>query len=131
MDTPEFIDLMYQLWAKTTWANDGYWKYEPDELGGTTITVVNSENEEELVGEGFSNSDAEFVTAIHGCFRDLVWYIHDTESVAERLDVEADDREVRLAAEIESHHQTLRECDELWRENQNLWEQLGRMEDRL
>ena len=106
MDDTEFLDLLYQQWSKTTWAENGYWSYDEitydqDQDYETTFDVVaNTEEADKFVGNFFSQADAEFVTAMHGCFPDLYRALLDAQDEAERADYDRDSREC-LIAELE------------------------------
>ncbi|WP_100460533.1 hypothetical protein [Mycobacteroides abscessus] len=102
MEDREFFDLLYQHFAKTTEAKDSYWMYEEEAeplAGGRVFNIfaVSSEEDRRFVGSVDSEEDAEFITALHGCFPDLVRRMHDALDESDRLDEDRDNQEVRIA----------------------------------
>lgn len=124
----DFVDLLYQQWAKTTGAEDTYWMPEDDtdyytDGGPGTWNVwavlapdderrkdIDAVDGKKFVANFAHEADADFTTAIHGCFGDLVRRIHDALDEADRLDTELDERENEIA--------------QLARENQDAWDRL-------
>lgn len=103
MDIREFLDELYQLWAKTTGAENMYWMPERNEDGYTNdsyvfdIYAIDEEQKKRFVG-GFHNEvDVDFVTAIHGALPDLVRRTHEALDEADRLDEQRDEQEFRIA----------------------------------
>lgn len=106
MEDREFFDLLYQQFAKTTEAKDSYWMYEEEydsvlDFRFFKIFAVSSEEDRTLLGVVYNEADAEFITALHGCFPDLVRRMHDALDEADRLDEDRDNQEVRVAELIE------------------------------
>lgn len=102
MEDREFFDLLYQQFAKTTEAKDSYWMYEEafDPVVGCLvfdIYAASSEEDRTIVGSVDREEDAEFITALHGCFPDLVRRMHDALDESDRLDEDRDNQEVRIA----------------------------------
>ncbi|WP_078323649.1 hypothetical protein [Mycobacteroides salmoniphilum] len=102
MEDREFFDLLYQRFTKTTDAEDSYWMYEEEldpvlDVRVFNIFAVPSEEDRTFVGSVDSEEDAEFITAVHGCFPDLVRRLHDAVDESDRLDEERDNQEVRIA----------------------------------
>jgi len=96
MDDKAFLDKLYQLWSKTTGAENTYWDYQ--EYGDTfDIDSVGSDGERVNVAALFSDADADFITAIHGCLPDLYRLAMDALDEAERADFNKDSRECRIA----------------------------------
>lgn len=96
MDTQEFLDKLYQMWAQTTYAKDRYWDYQPDaELH--QINAVGEDGNRIPVAWGLYDRDADWITAMHGCFPDLYRLINEALDEAARLDHERDARECRIA----------------------------------
>lgn len=103
MEDREFFDLLYQEFTKTTDAETTYWMSErakdaaDNELPWFAIWAVSDDGHRQLVADGLSEADADFITAVHGCFQDLVRRLHDAVDEADRLDEERDNQEVRIA----------------------------------
>ena len=100
MQDHDFYDLMFQLWTKTTGAEDSYWKYEDTGI----IESVDSDGWEESIAYSVRDNDAEFITAVHGCFGDLIRKLRDLEDENARLDERVDEmvfERIELIQEIE------------------------------
>lgn len=103
MDIREFLDELYQLWAKTTGAENQYWMPVNNGREGDTdywfIKSVGEEGEENayVVADILNNRDADFITAIHGALSDLVRRTHEALDEADRLDAQRDEQEIRIA----------------------------------
>ncbi|SLG47299.1 hypothetical protein [Mycobacteroides abscessus] len=105
MDIREFLDELYSLWAKTTGAEDHYWMSRTEhEFQGVGmlfgIRAVGTEQDELVVADtsGFDNeADVDFITAIHGALPDLVRRTHEALDEADRLDLQRDEQEIRIA----------------------------------
>ncbi|WP_198586482.1 hypothetical protein [Mycobacteroides abscessus] len=103
MDIREFLDELYQLWAKTTGAENQYWmpanNGDPDDTDYWFIKSVGEEGEENayVVADILNNRDVDFITAIHGALPDLVRRTHEALDEADRLDEQRDEQEVRIA----------------------------------
>ena len=93
MDDRSFFDLLLQVWAKTTGAEDRYWK----PLDDGRIVAVGKDESELDVAHGVSEEDAEFITGLHGCLADLVRRLHQAVDEADRLDRDMDAVQARLA----------------------------------
>lgn len=93
MDIREFLDELYQLWAKTTGAENMYWMPEDNELHGLDIWAVNEEQVKSPVAAFVSDADSAFITAIHGALPDLVRRTHEALDEADRLDEQRDEQE--------------------------------------
>ena len=99
MDDRDFFDHLYQMWTKTSFAQDRYWDYE--EVGGNFVVRAVAENGDTTsVAHFLSDADADWVTAIHGCFADLYRRLHTALDEADRADYDRDAREC-LVAELE------------------------------
>lgn len=98
MNDRDFIDLLYQQWAKTTGAEDTYWMPEKDEdvEGVWHLWSVAQDHMKTWVGDINAEADADFITAIHGCMPDLVRRLHDALDEADRLDTARDEREQEI-----------------------------------
>ena len=106
MDDREFFDRLMQLFMKTTHAEKRYWDYQ--EYGDTfDVDAVGEDGERDNVAAFFSEADADFVTALHGCFPDLYRRLHTALDEADRADRDKDERECRIA-ELELEVSALR-----------------------
>lgn len=115
MQDEEFYDLLYQLWTKTTGAGNSFWKYEEEWPG--IISTVHEDGWEDQIAYGMQDNDLEWVTAVHGCFGDLIRKLKDLEDENARLD--------------EKHDQAQADILDLVKENQSLTDELGMIYDRL
>ena len=97
MDDREFFDTLLQLWAKTTWSEQAYWGYEEVDEEQFDL-FAKTEDDRLFVGYVDSEADADFITAVHGCLPDLVRRLHAAVDEADRLDLEMDECQHRLAA---------------------------------
>jgi hypothetical protein len=99
MEDLEFFDYLYQGWSKTTGAEDTFWMPEEskDLPGAWDILSVDQNQERRLLAALLTEADAAFITAVHGCFGDLVRRIGEAVDTAERLDCERDQQEARIA----------------------------------
>lgn len=98
MDDRDFFDHLFQLWAKTTGANDRYWQpveYD-DPSGRFHIYAVAEDESRKLVADSTSEWDSDFITAVHGCLPDLVRRLHAALDEADRADYDRDARECRI-----------------------------------
>ena len=105
MDDRELLDKLYQLWTKTTGAADTYWDYQ--EGDGFTINSVGQDGPSEVVAFCEADADADWITAVHGCFADLMRRFHQALDEADRADLNRDEREQRIA-ELEIEVASLR-----------------------
>lgn len=97
METPEFLDHLYQLWTKTTHASDRFWDFQPEGGGLHAINAVGEDGGSLPVAWGVYEADADWITALHGCFPDLYRVTNEALDEAARLDLERDSRECRIA----------------------------------
>lgn len=99
MDNRDFFDLLYQMWSKTTHANDRYWDYQPDERdnGMQTVRAVGPDGGGLEVAWGVFEPDADWITAVHGAFPDLYRLVMEALDEADRLDREMDEAQDQLA----------------------------------
>lgn len=107
MDERELIDTLYSLWAKTTGAGNCYWDYE-DVWEDSNLRAVNPDGEMTFLGYTVEEHDADWVTAIHGAFPELVKRYHAALDYADRADNNTDSRECRIA-ELEMEIADLKE----------------------
>lgn len=89
MDDVDFFSMLYAGWAKTTGAENSYWEPEEVEGYGYTIWSVDEKCRSEI-GGFLDEADAAFITAVHGCFADLVRRLHEAVDLQEQKDVERD-----------------------------------------
>lgn len=89
MDDREFFDHLLEIWSKTTDAEDRFWGYE-ETLEEQFDLFAHSHDDKRFVGYVESEADADFITAVHGCFPDLIRRIHIALDEADRLDEEMD-----------------------------------------
>lgn len=120
MEVHDFFDKLYQMWSKTTYAKDRYWDYQDDDksLGLFKIGAVGEDGERAEVAWGLYEADADFITALHGCFPDLYRALNNALDEADRADFSRDSRECRIA-ELETELAELRDVYEKelrWRE---------------
>lgn len=105
----DFFDQLFQLWSKTTGAENKYWMPEEDESGAHYwITAVGENGANNTIASLLSDEDADFITAVHGCLPDLVRRLHMALDEADRADYDRDERECRIF-ELELENQSLRE----------------------
>jgi len=98
MEDREFFDTLYQMWAKTTHAKERFWDYQPDDLGGLCeIRAVSEDGGLMSVASDLFESDADWITAVHGCFPDLVRRLHAALDEADEADFDRDSRECYIA----------------------------------
>lgn len=99
MDDREFFDHLFQLWSKTTGAQDTYWMPEKhfDNSGRWNVFAVAKDDSRKKVASGLGEWDADFLTAVHGCLPDLVRRLHAALDEAENVDFDRDSRECRIA----------------------------------
>lgn len=98
MDQREFMDKLYQMWSKTTNAEDRFWDYTG---GGDNFTIssVGSDGDTGLpVAQELFEHDADWITAIHGAFPEVFRRFLEALDQAERSDTEVDVAYGRLAA---------------------------------
>jgi hypothetical protein len=109
MDEREFFDKLYQMWANTTGAQDRYWDYhqKEDKHYFFNINAVGEDGDGKFVASFLLDEDADFVTAIHGCFPDLIRTVLAALDEADRADFDKDARECRIA-ELEAELAELR-----------------------
>lgn len=95
----EFFDKLYQLWSKTTGAQDRYWIVEADEEAPDVhcVYAVDDQQERKFIASFSSDVDADFIATLHGCLPDLVRRLNDALDEADRADYDRDSRECRIA----------------------------------
>lgn len=94
--------MLYQGWAKTTGAENMFWGHEPAENYSELVNVfAMGENDTKVrVAEYLNEADAGWITAVHGCFGDLIKRWHDALETAERMECERDQAVSEL---VEAH----------------------------
>ena len=108
MDNREFFDKLYQMWSKTSWAKDRYWDYGYEPGKDYTVKAVSEDGYRSLVGTFVNEDDADWITALHGCFPDVFRLVNDSLDEADRADLDHDSRECRIA-ELELEVEELRQ----------------------
>lgn len=113
MDDRDFFDKLYQLWSKTTGAEDSYWMPEPhfDNSGRFNVYSIDRDEKRRLVASGMTDRDSDWLTAVHGCFADLWRRLHAALDEADTADYSRDERECRIF-ELESEVDELRKVIE-------------------
>jgi hypothetical protein len=98
MNERDLVDELYQMWAKTTAAGNGGWDIEED-LQSKYVDVVSIDTDEweQTIGFTVSKPDADFITAVHSAFPELVRLFHSALDEADRADQSKDARECRIA----------------------------------
>jgi hypothetical protein len=108
VETREFLELLLRMWGDTYGAETGFWGYDTQEGGGYRVFHGDPETEEETnIGHFLYDSDANFVTAIHGALPDLIRVTLAAFDEADRADYDRDSREC-LIAELELELQQLK-----------------------
>lgn len=124
MDIREFLDELYQLWAKTTGAENMYWMPEQQPDGMHEIWAVGEGDEKVQLSLLPCEDDANFITAIHGALPDLVRRTHEALDEADRLDEQRDDQEFRIA-QLEADSDAMKALiEELTQKNEKLLDDL-------
>lgn len=113
MDDRDFFDELYQLWCKTTGAEDRFWMPEEhfDRSGRYNVYAVAQDESRKQVASGMTDADSDFLTAIHGCFADLWRRLHAALDEADTADYSRDERECRIF-ELEAEVQELQKIIE-------------------
>lgn len=100
MQDAEFFDYLFQVFARTTGAENTYWmveETEDDRLNPYWVVSSMAQDQTKTFIASFENEvDADFVTAIAGCMPDLVRRLHDALDEADRLDTARDEREQEI-----------------------------------
>lgn len=114
MDDRTFFDLLFQQFAKTTRAEDNYWmSYEVAGTGSWSVHAVDKDDVRSVVATNLCEVDADFITAVHGCFPDLVRRLHDALDEADRLDAARDEREQQIGRLTLENMELREECARL------------------
>lgn len=86
------------MWSKTTGAADRFWDYDTDRKGALAdIRAVGEDGSFSEVAWGLYEPDADWITAVHGCFPDLIRRIQTALDEADAADYRQDERECRIA----------------------------------
>ncbi|QGJ89739.1 hypothetical protein SEA_SUPERCHUNK_39 [Mycobacterium phage Superchunk] len=116
----EFFDILYQQWAKSTWAEHRYWMPELDNdenIPWQIFAVDHVTKERTWIGSVFNEADADFIAGLHGAVPDLIRRLHEAIDEATSKDEARDRAEANLA--------------EAYLENQGLREQITELEKQL
>ena len=97
MNQEEFFDKLLQMWFATTNAEDRFWDYQEDNGLCTVLSVGHSDGSTIDVASGLFEQDADWITAVHGAFPELVNMFYAAVDEAERADRNRDSRECRIA----------------------------------
>ncbi|WP_066904055.1 hypothetical protein [Mycolicibacterium houstonense] len=98
MDTEKFLDELYQGFAKTTGAEDRFWVVEPDEeTTGVKVYAMGQDGTKKFVGFFLTELDGDFAASLHGAVPDLVRVTRTALDDAERLSLDRDQQEGRIA----------------------------------
>jgi hypothetical protein len=97
MEDRDFFDHLMQMFTKTSFAENRYWDYESLAERDHNIRAVNQDGDATVLGGFDSEADADFITAVHGCFPDLHRRLHSALDEADRADRERDEREQAIA----------------------------------
>lgn len=102
MDLQEFLDKAYAGWAKTTGAEDRFWGVE--DAGATApeadrflLYAMGQDETKVFIGSFRSEVDADFAATLHGALPDLVRRTSEAVDEAERLSLDRDQQEGRIA----------------------------------
>lgn len=99
MDDREFFDHLFQVWSKTTGAQDRFWSVEKytDGTDRWKLYAVGEDKSKKLIAsEIHSEDDADFLAGVHGCLADLVRRLHAALDEADAADLDRDSRECRI-----------------------------------
>jgi len=100
----EFFDELYQVWSKTTQADNGWWVSEEhfDKSGRFNIysTVPHIDqpgHSRKLIASGLNERDADFIASLHAALPELIGRLHEALDEADRADYDRDSRECLIA----------------------------------
>lgn len=96
MDDREFLDVLFQLYARTTGSENAYWRTESTD-DGFAVFAVEPDDTRTLIASGMSEVDADWVAGMHGCLSDLVLRLHQALDAEESADRGRDERESKIA----------------------------------
>ena len=96
MDDRDFFAMLLELFEHTSGAADTFWSYVDTGETGFDLFAVNKDEEKVFVGYLDKESDADFVTALHGCLPDLVRRLNMALDAEEIADEGRDSRECRI-----------------------------------
>jgi len=114
VDDKDFFDHLYQLWTKTTGAENRYYIVErgttfyddPDDVWH--VWAVAQDESREHVAVFHDEPTADWFAGLHGCFADLTRRLHEAVDDAERHDCEKD-RVISEMALLAEENNDLRE----------------------
>lgn len=105
---------MYVQWSKTTEAENQFWMPQyAEDINGHEVYAVDAEKNKTIVGVLYSEEDADWITAVHGCFGDLVRRMHQALDESDRLDSYVDEQEHRIAGLEQEAELLERDCEVL------------------
>jgi hypothetical protein len=91
------FDKLLQTRASTTNAEDRFWDYEKENGLCTILSVGLNDGSTIEIASGLFEQDADWITAVHGAFPELVNMFYEAVDEAERADRDRDSRECRIA----------------------------------
>jgi hypothetical protein len=93
MDDQEFFDKLYQLWSKTTQAENGFWAPREDHsfTDGSWEVFTEEGDKTYFVASFMTEEDANFLATMHGALPELVRRLQDAIDESDRLDCEKDE----------------------------------------
>ncbi|OBJ40258.1 hypothetical protein A5630_25240 [Mycolicibacterium mucogenicum] len=99
MDTEEFLDVMYQGWAKTVGAEDRFYVVgEPHTVEEWwPVYAVDKEDNRVKVATFLTEHDADWFASLHGAFPDLIRQVRTAMDEASNLDYRVDELTCRIA----------------------------------
>lgn len=104
MDDQEFLDALYQLWAKTTGETWG-----AEELDGTWAIHARDESGSIGIADFLPEDDAKFIAFVHSVLPEIVRRLQDALDEADRLDAEKDEL-IAINYGLEMDLQAMREA---------------------
>ncbi|GAB2709649.1 hypothetical protein [Nocardia thraciensis] len=113
MDDQEFFDALYQLWSKTSGAEERTWfAKENDIIDGYCIMTEDATPAEAgsaSIADFMHEADAKFIAFVHGVIPELVRRTQDALDESDRLDAEKDELiAVQYGLEMEIERMTAR-----------------------
>jgi hypothetical protein len=121
VDDHSFLDHIYSMWAKTSGGDDTFWipEEDKDHPGAWNIFAADKDDNRQMLGEFFTETDADFVCGLHGCVADLVRRMHAALDEADRADRERDEQEQNIYALAVENEELRQEVSQLRRERES------------
>jgi FtsZ-binding cell division protein ZapB len=140
MDDQEFFDKLYQLWSKTTQAENGFWAPREDQsfTDGSWEVFTEEGDKTYFVASFMTEEDANFLATMHGALPELVRRLQDAIDESDRLDCEKDEL-IAINAGLEMEIDGLKyentnmrgELEALYAGNQQYSERITELESEL